>query len=211
MDELLYSLGVTTFIVGILCAFTFTTIGINYILVSKESNIFQKGIYMITWTYLSIVVGFLHTILFPLFTVFLISADAKLEFKYIKKYLNNANSAMHNLNTSNEEIKEEETNKDETNVDETNVDETNVEETNVEETNVDECECIKNDCECNVNDCDTNQCCKLISNNLNEDENKSATKIVEESKSSLEILKDEITQIQEKSDGELIERLQTVD
>lgn len=194
METFVYSIGVITCLVSLVCGFTLAYSGVNYILVRNNLNVFQKGVYMVSWSYVSMMVGYLFTMLLPIFITLLVANDMNHNFSFIKNQLN------HGLNSIKTSIQEETKN--------------DMKETRPTD-NVEHSE----SCDCVENDCDEDKCCRVETSTSkvgdNEEETSELVKSNEEgSKSALELLTEEITQItqvENVTDGEQTEKLQTTD
>jgi hypothetical protein len=178
METFVFSMGVISCVVALICGVSLTWVGVKYIISRDNLNVFQKGTYMIAYTYTSMIVGYLLTCTFPILITALIVNDAKLDFSFIKRIFNQEDNNTKPV--------------------EQNVSSTVPTETvysSVEQTeHSDSCDCKDDSSQCDKTICESNQCCRstFIAAETST-ENDASIK----SKSVLEVLKEEITQIQQ--------------
>jgi hypothetical protein len=190
METFVFSMGVISCLVSLVCGVSLTWVGVKYIISRDNLNIFQKGTYMVAYTYTSMIVGYLLTCTFPILITALIINDARLDFSFIKKIVNQEDNNTKPV---------------EQNVSSTVPTDTvysSVEQTDEQIEHSDSCDCQDDSCQCDKTICESNQCCRAT---FIAAEPSEINEVVTKSKSVLDVLKEEITQIHQSTEDDKLQ------
>ena len=202
METFVYTMGVISCLTSLVCGFSLTWVGVQYILSRDNLNIFQKGTYMIAYTYTAMIVGYLLTCALPIFLTALIINDAKFNFSFIKKYVSQSVNTKSYVEENVSPAIPTDTEYSPLQNDET------VEQTEEQAEHSEACDCEEDSCQCNETICQANQCCRanFVASTQEEELNCCLNEAPVVSKSVLDVLKEEITQMHQSSEDDTIKK-----
>ena len=189
METFVYTMGVISCLTSLVCGLSLTWVGVQYILSKNNLNLFQKGTYMIAYTYTAMIVGYLLTCAFPIFLTAFIVNDAKFDFSFMKRYINQSVNTKSSV---------------EQNVSPAIPTDTEYSPLQTDEQTEEQAEHSEAyDCEE-----DSNQCCRanFVASTQEEELKCCLNEAQTESKSVLEVLKEEITQMHQTSEDEKLQK-----